>query len=170
MKKAAFVLSALFFVFSCDSAGKGSDKQTADEKPEADTTNTIVKWQELNSGSECTVQEPKNMVISSISQLDSLWSAAFTGDDKPAKPSIDFSKNSVVALFLGSVKSGGHSVSISSIQQEKNGIKIEIQRKLPGKSCIASTAIEFPFYIGLTETTLTGKPVFAIKTIEYECD
>jgi hypothetical protein len=41
---------------------------------------------------------------------------------------------------------------------------------LPGKSCITSTAIEYPFYIALTDPAIKGAPSFTISKKEYECE
>lgn len=173
MKKTIFILSLLFFAFSCDNSSKGSktETDTGEKKDTMNSANDItITWQELHSGKDCAVQNPVNMVISSVNQFDSLWSTAFSGEGHPPKPVIDFTKNSVVALFLGTVKSGGHSVSITSLKMENDVIKIEGEHKLPGQSCISTTAIEFPFYIAKTEPALKGTPEFSIKKKEYECE
>jgi hypothetical protein len=172
MKNTAIVLSVLFVTFSCDNISKGSKKDTVTKtsKDSVIMTNTTVKWQELSSGRECTIETAATLVISDGKQLDSLWAKAFSGYDEPAKPVVDFSKNSVVALFLGVVKSGGHSISITSLQMENTGVKIGAEHKLPGKSCITSTAIEYPFYIALTDPAIKGAPSFTISKKEYECE
>ena len=173
MKNIAFILSAVLVVFSCaNNKSKGSN-QDADNNTRNDTvvlTNTSIKWSELSSGRECSVEKPANLVITDNKQLDSLWSKAFSGYEEAVKPVVDFSKNSVVVLFLGTVKSGGHSVSITAIQNEKGIIKVEGEHKIPGKSCIATTAIENPYYIALTDPALSGIPEFTIKIKEYECE
>lgn len=172
MKNTAIALSVLFITFSCDNNSKGSkqDTETKTSKDSVTMTNTSVKWQELSSGRECTIETPVNLVISDSRQLDSLWAKAFSGYDEPAKPVVDFSKNAVIALFLGAVKSGGHSIAITALQMDNAGVKIGAEHKLPGKSCITSTAIEYPFYIALTDPAIKGAPSFTISKKEYECE
>lgn len=173
MKRAAFILSILIFAFSCDNNSKGSKTET-DTKPSTDTVNMpttdTIKWQELVSGRDCSVEKPANLFITSNSQLDSLWSAAFKGEERPDKPVVDFSKNSVVALFTGTVKSGGHSIAVTSVQMNNGVIEITGEHKIPGKTCIATTAIEFPYYLALTDQAVKGTTSFSIKTKEYECE
>lgn len=173
MKRATFILSIFIFSFSCDNDNKGSKTDT-DTKPPKDTVNmpaiNTIKWQELISGRECSVEKPANLFITSNSQLDSLWSAAFKGEERPDKPVVDFSKHSVVALFTGTVKSGGHSIAVTSIQMNNAAIEITGEHKIPGKSCITTTAIEFPYYLALTDQALKGTTSFSIKTKEYECE
>lgn len=173
MKRAALILSIFIFAFSCDNNSKGSKPET-DAQPPKDTVNMpakdTIKWEELVSGRECSVEKPANLFIISNTQLDSLWSAAFKGEERPDKPVVDFSKSSVVALFTGTVKSGGHSIAVTSVQMNNGVIEITGEHKIPGKSCMSTTAVEFPYYLALTDRPLKGTPSFSIKTKEYECE
>ena len=111
------------------------------------------------------------MVINNQQQLDSLWSKAFKGDDQPEKRAVDFSKSSVVAIFLGTVNTGGHSAVITSIKPNSTGgFVVAADHQHPGKSCITTMAVEFPYYIAVTDAVLNGKTDFIITKKEVECE
>jgi len=172
MKMINLIMVGLIVFLSCANPTKETTSSTEKGNTSSpDTTETQLTWSELFSGNECSIKQPENLVITSQKQFDSLLSKAFKGDMQPKKSAIDFSKNSVIALFLGTVNSGGHSIGITSIKHSvSNGYNVEAEHKLPGKSCISSTAIEFPYYIALTETAISGKTNFTIKKKEVECE
>lgn len=130
-----------------------------------------LTWKEFSSGNDCSIEKPMTVVITSQQQLDALWSKAFNGDSKPVKRAVDFSKSSVVAIFQGTVNTGGHSVVITSIKNnEAGGFTVEAVHKLPGKGCITSMSIEFPYYIAVVSPAINEKTAFTIKKKETGCE
>ncbi|MDZ4795054.1 MAG: protease complex subunit PrcB family protein [Bacteroidota bacterium] len=130
-----------------------------------------ITWKEVSSGKDCSIEKPMTVVVTSQQEMDALWSKAFKGDWKPEKRSVDFSKSSIVAVFLGTVNTGGHSVMITSITgNQADGYKTAAQHKLPGKSCMSSMAIEYPYYIAVTEPTINGKTNFTITKKAVDCE
>ncbi|MDZ4795052.1 MAG: protease complex subunit PrcB family protein [Bacteroidota bacterium] len=137
------------------------------------TTNSgsTIKWAKLIAGNQCNIESPLNFVIVNQEQFDSIWKKAFTMDMSPEKPVVDFTKNSVVALFSGMVNKGGHSVEIAAINQNlEKEFSIDIVNNIPGKNCISSMAIDYPYYLGLTDIIITGKTEFNSKTKEINCE
>jgi|CXWL01.1.fsa_nt_gi hypothetical protein len=179
MKMITLTIAGLLMLLSCDNNTKGNSspadstavKDTKEMKVIKDNNETQLPWKELLSGNQCRIENPVNLVITNQARFDSLWSKAFKKDMPQEKPAVDFSKNSVIAIFLGTVNSGGHSAVITSIQHNAaGGYMVEAEHKLPGKSCIATTAIEFPYYFALAGTVISGKTAFTIIKKEVECE
>jgi hypothetical protein len=182
MKMITLLSASLLTLLSCDNATKGSSTPAADtatvkETKETPMTNnndaapTELTWKELSSGRESSIEQPLTVVITSQQEMDALWSKAFKGDWKPEKRSVDFSKSSIVAIFLGTVSTGGHSVLINSLKgNAADGYKVEAEHRLPGKSCMSTTAVENPYYMAVTEPAISTKTEFIIKKKEVECE
>lgn len=149
------------------------DTSTAKDSKETndDSKTQPLTWKEFSSGNDCSIEKPMTVVITSQQQLDALWSKAFNGDSKPVKRAVDFSKSSVVAIFQGTVNTGGHSVVITSIKNNEAGRYIvDGVHKLPGKGCMSSMAIEYPYYIAVVSPAINEKTAFTIKKKETACE
>ncbi len=185
MKKIVVTMVAWMLLMSCTNSTKESktsgdttnvSKDTTTTPPDQTNTsnnnaNMPITWKEFMSGNDCNEKQARNLVITSQEQLDALLSKAFSKDNQPVRTGIDFTKNSVIAIFLGTVNTGGHSVVITSIESDgSNGYKIGAEHKLPGKSCITSQAVEYPYYLAITDAPLTGKTEFSVKNKEVECE
>lgn len=182
MKMIPLLSAGMFILLSCDTATKGSstsgaDTATVKETKDIPVTNnnaatpTELTWKELSSGRESSIEKPMTVVITSQQEMDALWSKAFKGDWKPEKRAVDFSKSSVIAIFLGTVNTGGHSVVINSLKgTAADGYKVEAEHRLPGKSCMSSMAVEYPYYIAVTEPAISTKTEFVVKKKEVECE
>jgi hypothetical protein len=181
MKMNLLLTAGLIAFFSCDSNSNASstsaeDTATVKENKDIPVTNNNatpveLTWKELSSGRESSIEKPMTVVITSQQEMDALWSKAFTGDWKPEKRAVDFSKSSIVAIFLGTVSTGGHSVVINSLKGgAAEGYKVEAEHRLPGKSCMSTTAVENPYYIAVTEPAISTNTAFTIKKKEVECE
>ncbi len=163
MKPTHLLIAGFFFISACSNSSKGSAVPNNAE--------STVKWSKLKSGNQCSMEAALNAVITSQEQLDEIWLKAFTMDMPPEKLNVDFTKNSVVVLFLGSVNKGGHSIEITGIKSNTDkGFQIGAEHKLPGKNCMSSMAIEFPYFIGLTDIVLSGKTEFTVTKKEIDCE
>lgn len=172
MKFTGIIIAGLLILLSCDTPTKGNsptaDSANAREtKTVKDTMKNEPGWKVLLSGNQCKMKSALYVVIASQLQFDSIWNKAFSKEKPSEKPEVDFANHSVIALFLGTVNTGGHSIEISSISGDN---VIRAEHKLPGKTCIASQAIEFPYYFALTDAVIRGKAEFIISNKEVECE
>lgn len=72
-------------------------------------------------------------------------------------PDVDFASNRVVALFMGEKSSGGFSIAIESVREEKSKVIVKIKKSYPDG--MASMALTQPYVIAKINTT---------KKIEFE--
>ncbi len=164
MKALNIFIAGIVFISSCGNSTKGTSVSA--------NSDSTIKWNKLLSGNQCNMENPLNVVIYSQQQFDSIWAKAFSMDMPPEKPNIDFTKNSAIALFLGTVSNGGHSIEISGITQSTGkGILIEAEHTFPGKNCMSTMAIEFPWFIALTDVALPGeKKEFNVYNKSVACE
>lgn len=60
-------------------------------------------------------------------------------------PNIDFSKETIVAVFMGEKTSGGYAVSIESVREENEKIIVQIKEIKPGPKDMVTMVITQPF-------------------------
>lgn len=132
MKK-VYIIPLFFLIFACHSM-----KNSVEKKESKSTLYSI-----LYSSSYQGRAEESNSVIQNQQDLKALFESV----RKEEIPTVDFSKNQVVALFLGTKTSGGYSISVDRV--EENDTQIIIYKKIespkPGEN--VTMALTNPFII-----------------------
>jgi monoamine oxidase len=67
-------------------------------------------------------------------------------------PPVDFSKQAVVAVFLGSRTTAGYSVSIERIEPHEDGVRVVYQEGRPAPGDMTAQVMTSPFHIVATAT------------------
>lgn len=86
----------------------------------------------------------KEVVVRSNAEWTALWKDH--GSSQPV-PTVDFSKEMVAAVFLGSRPTGGFSVEIVGTRAEGDALVIEYAERRPGRGDIVSQVLTSPFHI-----------------------
>lgn len=111
------------------------------------------------------------MVITNKTKFDELWAIAFDNNSAPVKPQVDFTKNSVVVLFLGEMTTGGHSIELLSLKESTSGgYLINVLHTKPGANCIRTMAMEYPYFFALTNKITSENSEFKMSTRETKCE
>lgn len=95
-------------------------------------------------GSMSAITEAKQVVVRSSAEWNALWKEH--GAAQPV-PAVDFSKELVVAVFLGSRPTGGFGVEVVSTRVEGDALIVEYAEQRPGRSDIVSQVLTSPFHI-----------------------
>ena len=115
--------------------------------------------------------EPKQMLAKSQAEFDAVWREAFESMDMPPKkPSIDFSVNWVIAVFLGEKNKGGYEIDIQAISKTSESIVITIKEIKPGPNCLSSMSIEYPYLLASIPRQPTEKVDFKSVEAIRNCD
>lgn len=119
-------------------------------------------------GTYCSIEEKREVLLNKNDDYQKLMTEVYSNlDQLPRIPVLDFTKYSVVAVFLGTRSNGGYMVSIDSIIEGKN-LTVNITETTPGKNCMVTDAITRPFsLVKIPKTEL--KPVFKTKQIVKDC-
>jgi hypothetical protein len=105
----------------------------------ADPTVTTVA-----RGPMSLITEPRQVVVRSAAELTALWKEH--GSSQPV-PSVNFSREIVAAVFLGTRPTGGFSVEIVGTREEGDAVVIEYAEQKPGRADIVSQVLTSPFHI-----------------------
>lgn len=95
-------------------------------------------------GSMSAITGPREVVVRSSADWNALWKEH--GSTQPV-PAVDFSKELVAAVFLGSRPTGGFSVEVVGARVEGDALIVEYVEQRPGRDSIVSQVLTSPFHI-----------------------
>lgn len=123
----------LYFLLSGDQTGTKGDQ----------TPPAIVQSVMLASGSQSTLSKPTNYVITSSEQLEQLWKLIRTN---APPPTVDFTKNDILAVFAGEVPTEGYAIAVSRVEDSTTRM-VFIELAKPGISCVLAKSPTRPYQI-----------------------
>lgn len=114
----------------------------------------VVPFVSIASGVTSGIAVRREITITSPEAWGTLWAehAYAIGQAGPA-PLVDFSREVVIAIFLGTRPSGGFSVAIRRIERGDGGLTVYFQEGRPAKDALVSQALTQPFHIVKVKVT-----------------
>ena len=98
----------------------------------------------VGQGSSSGIQEPRAVIVRSADEWQTLWKS-HAGVQAP--PAVDFSKDMVAAVFLGTRPTGGYSVAIAGARREKDVLIVEYVERVPAADALVTQVLTSPFHI-----------------------
>ncbi len=95
-------------------------------------------------GPSSGVEEPRQVVVRSPAEWDTLWKAHAGPQTAPA---VDFSTSMVAAVFLGTRPSGGFRAEIVGVRRENDALVVEYVERRPAADAIVTQVLTSPFHI-----------------------
>ena len=89
-------------------------------------------------------QTARQVTIRTAAEWKALWK-----DHAPTEkmPQMDFDKNMVVGIFLGSKPSAGHGVEIVGVRTQDKELIVEYVQRQPGRGTMAAQILTEPFHL-----------------------
>ena len=89
-------------------------------------------------------QMTKQVTVRTAAEWQALWK-----DHAPTEkiPNVDFTKDMVVGIFLGSKPSAGHSVEIVGVRTDEKELVVEYVQTQPGRGTMAAQILTEPFHL-----------------------
>jgi hypothetical protein len=103
-----------------------------------DTVRTVDKGEQSN------VDEAKQVVVRTEAEWTKLWQQ-HSPDRK--RPAVDFSKDMVVGVFMGSRPTAGYNVSIVSTFAKDGKVLVQYRESQPRPGTIAAQILTFPYHL-----------------------
>ena len=98
----------------------------------------------VSQGSRSAIDQPKETTARTPAEWQALWKEHGPGD---AAPAVDFTKEMIAAVFLGTRPTGGYAVEIRSMRRDGQTLVIEYTERRPGPDAIVTQALTSPFHI-----------------------
>jgi len=109
-----------------------------------------VGFETIERGQQSGVRTSKAAVILDETAWSRFWMEhKKTAPSDATPPAVDFSKEMVIAIFLGGRPTGGFSVSVAeiSIPESAGGLSVNYEEIKPGRRCIVPMVITYPYQI-----------------------
>lgn len=147
MKRIMIAIAALAVgLAGCSSMGGGA----AGGKSESGAT-------VLAQGSHSSVKDQSAQDIHDQASFEKLWKDTFAEDKRPPQmPSVDFTKETVVAYYLGQMSHGGFDLRVQKAAPAADGNSFDVTFLVikPGDGCPRTTQdTTYPFLIATVPTT-----------------
>jgi len=107
-----------------------------------------VSFVTLAKGLASGVAQPTQLVVRSQNDWAALWSRHMrTQVASPPPPSVDFSHDMVVALFMGERPTGGYAIEVTRIERTAQGLTVHYRTSRPDPSAMQTQALTQPFHL-----------------------
>ncbi len=106
-------------------------------------------WDVVAQGSQAIgFSSASYQLVSSQDQLISLWQRAYGSQlTVPAVPTLDYRRETVVALFVGTKPSGGYGIEVRAVREEEGDLYLDVALTEPAAGAINTQAITSPWLI-----------------------
>jgi hypothetical protein len=168
MKRFLLLLGALLVmaVQGCSSARTVATGAQGSEKPGGDLPVPFTPvLEEVYSG----VSEPTERVVQDRATFRRLWDETQSiRTPKPEPPEIDFARESVVVVALGTRPTDGYRIRVENIQERTGAVEVTVGKYAPGQNCLSTQAITKP--IAIARMPRTTKPaIFRDQVVVHDC-
>jgi len=107
-----------------------------------------VPFSTLAKGAQSGVREPTQVVIRSRDDWLVFWGRhARMQAGPPSAPPVDFSREMVVALFMGERPTGGYAIEITRVERADSGLAVHYRSKGPDQGAMLTQALTQPFHL-----------------------
>jgi hypothetical protein len=103
-----------------------------------------VPMRTVEKGATSNVDSARQTVARTQAEWTALWKAHEY--DRPA-PAIDFTKEMVVAVFMGSRPTAGFAIEIVSVAERSGGLVVTYKETKPAEGAITAQMLTAPYHI-----------------------
>jgi protease stability complex PrcB-like protein len=108
----------------------------------------------IEKGDQSNIEDAKQVVVRTDAEWARLWQQH--SFDRP-KPAIDFSKETIVAVFMGSRPNAGFSTAVVSATEGGGALVIRYTETQPAKTALTAQVITFPYdIVAIPKATATN--------------
>ena len=105
---------------------------------------TPPSFTDVAKGNASEQQDAKQVTVRTPSEWETLWKAHAP---TVKMPSVDFTKNMVVGIFLGTKPSDGYQVEIVGVRTQEKELIVEYVQRTPGRGTMAAQILTEPYHL-----------------------
>jgi len=98
----------------------------------------------IEHGAQTFIEEAKQVVIRTPEEWAALWKQ--NAANRPA-PAVDFTREMVVGVFLGTRNTAGYSVEIVGVEKDAAGILVRYRERSPARGMMTAQVITSPYHL-----------------------
>jgi len=100
--------------------------------------------QTIDKGEQSNIDEARQVVVRTEAEWTKLWQ--LHSPDRQ-RPTVDFSKNMIVGVFMGSRSTAGYNISIVSTFTKDGSVLVRYQESTPRPGTMAAQVLTFPYHL-----------------------
>jgi hypothetical protein len=90
------------------------------------------------------ISEAREVVVRDAAEWDTLWRQHAP---EQQAPSVDFNRQTVIAVFMGTRPSAGFEVTIETVEAGRDGVVVRYRASRPAPDAMAAQILTSPFHI-----------------------
>jgi PrcB C-terminal len=98
----------------------------------------------LADGQASMIEEQREVVVRTAAEWKALWAKHAPGQKLPV---VDFSKSTVIGVFLGTRNTGGYRAMITEINRHGSDLVVTWQEEKPSPDLMVTQALTSPFHV-----------------------
>ena len=116
----------------------------------------LKEWKGFNSGET----SKQRLAIRTAQAWKAVWEKTYRNVSSPPEvPKVDFTKDMILAVFMGQKSTGGHSVQIVKVSKTDKGLKTHVREISPKPVDIVTQALTSPFHLVII-SSVEGDVIF----------
>lgn len=128
-----------------------------------------MKFQTIDKGYYSGYSNPAYHVINNANEWTYVWNQhTQTMLPQQPPPEVDFSKTTIIAVFMGEFNTGGYGIEITEVIDTGLSVVVKVEKTYPGKGCIVTQAFSQPYHIVKLDK-IDKDIIFDTSTRTYEC-
>lgn len=105
---------------------------------------TVPAMRPIDRGTQSGIDRARQVVVRSAADWAALWRAHAPGRPQPP---VDFAREMVVGVFLGSRPTAGYGVDITGTRQDGDAVVVEYRVTAPPPDAITAQVITSPYVL-----------------------
>ena len=147
-----FVAATAFLLGACSGEEEASrgPAPSPQSSPSAPVNGPPMAFDTIEAGEQSGIsaERPQLLKIETEAEWEEFWSRHRANvTPLPPPPSVDFSREMVIAAVDGQEPSGGYRFEITAIEDNGSRLIVRVNKRVPGESCIVTEVITQPFHI-----------------------
>lgn len=113
-----------------------------------DYEESVVPFEVIHNGWNAAFEDKRQALLTNNEDYQTLMNDVYRNfDQMPTIPVVDFTKNDVIAVFIGTKTSGGYQVSVDKIIKRNDAVSVYVNEISPGKNCMTTDALTQPYQL-----------------------
>ncbi|MEZ4771740.1 MAG: protease complex subunit PrcB family protein [Bacteroidia bacterium] len=129
-----------------------------------------MEIEKIAEGSFCGVETASNELISTEAEWEALWKKVTSNRTPvPPLPEINFDEKQIIACFIGTQNSGGHTAIIQEVTEEDGKYNVKVVHTKPGADCFVTDVLTQPYFIAAVNKGKSKEASFSLETVAKPC-
>jgi PrcB C-terminal len=129
-------------------------------------SSSSIAMRRVGQWSTSGITTPARLVIRDDNAYARFWSSLA---DAGSRPSVDFTRDLVIAVAAGQQSTGGHSIAVERVTRVGQGLAVEVMETVPAPGCTTTQALTQPVDVVVVAAADAKTWSFSDRTVTGGC-